>query len=181
MNKGIKVKRKSQKQISEIAQQFRRLLKLNTPFIDVLELLESTLFEAGIVFDIRTKDEMGDDEGLCKPDSHEILIREDVYEAACKDCPRARFTIAHEIGHLLLHGGVPQLARSWNPSHHYESDSEWQANTFAAEFLMPADLMSESHMSIQDIKRNFGVSWEAARIRYQEVYLYRRGQLKTGS
>lgn len=175
MNHGVKVRRRSQEQIGKIAREFRELLKLNSPFIDVIGLLESTLLEAGVTFDIRHQDEMGDDEGLCKPDSSVIFIREDVYDAACEDDPRARFTIAHEIGHLLLHGGEPQLARSWKHNHHYESDSEWQANTFAAEFLMPADMMMETHMSVQDIKRYFGVSWEAARIRYQEVYSKRRG------
>lgn len=44
---------------------------------------------------------------------------------------RLRFTIAHELGHLVLHHhlAVPQL----------DVDSEGEAHAFAAEFLMPAD------------------------------------------
>jgi Zn-dependent peptidase ImmA (M78 family) len=44
---------------------------------------------------------------------------------------RKRFTIAHELGHLLMHGENPLI-----PEHR---DVETEANRFASEFLMPEE------------------------------------------
>lgn len=69
-----------------------------------------------------------------------IKLREHVYNLACQGDGRARFTVLHEIGHIFLHqkvavhprGGIGiELAV-------YEN-SEWQANLFAAELLMPPE------------------------------------------
>ncbi|MCZ7584980.1 MAG: XRE family transcriptional regulator [Deltaproteobacteria bacterium] len=50
---------------------------------------------------------------------------------------RVRFTIAHELGHLLLHDGyVP------------EKEREREANAFASEFLMPTPLISPQLSSL---------------------------------
>nr|VFK52558.1 MAG: protein of unknown function (DUF955) [Candidatus Kentron sp. TC] len=64
--------------------------------------------------------------------------------------PRKRFTIAHEIGHLVLHidpkTGVREfidtkktLARR---DYHWDI-KEYEANNFAAQLLMPIDLLNE--------------------------------------
>ncbi|MGO3181853.1 MAG: ImmA/IrrE family metallo-endopeptidase [Aequorivita sp.] len=47
---------------------------------------------------------------------------------------RKRFTLAHELGHILMHsiGDFP------NPAHRDEKQKENEANRFASEFLMPA-------------------------------------------
>ncbi|MBE7633322.1 XRE family transcriptional regulator [Tenacibaculum finnmarkense] len=47
---------------------------------------------------------------------------------------RKRFTLAHELGHILMHctGDFP------NPMHRDEKQKENEANRFASEFLMPA-------------------------------------------
>lgn len=47
---------------------------------------------------------------------------------------RKRFTLAHELGHILMHcaGDFP------NPTHRDEKQKESEANRFASEFLMPA-------------------------------------------
>jgi len=62
---------------------------------------------------------------------------------------RQRFTIAHEIGHLLLHKGRPLIvdklvrvnARSSTNSP--SRNEEREANQFAAGILMPADLVRQ--------------------------------------
>lgn len=60
---------------------------------------------------------------------------------------RQRFTIAHEIGHLLLHEGrliVDHAVRvNWRDdiSSQATDQQEIAANAFAAELLMPADLV----------------------------------------
>ncbi|ORE87144.1 hypothetical protein ATO7_08892 [Oceanococcus atlanticus] len=60
--------------------------------------------------------------------------------------PRQRFTLAHEIGHFCLHRGEGaeefvdtrnQMSRSGS----YWDTYEYEANTFAAELLMPRDLV----------------------------------------
>lgn len=91
---------------------------------------------------------------------------------------RKRFTIAHEIGHYLLH--------SENVMHHdninlelpdvvlYRSDNvtgatEVEANAFAAELLMPEHLISEcvesGVESIEGLANAFNVSQDAMRYR----------------
>lgn len=60
---------------------------------------------------------------------------------------RQRFTIAHELGHLLLHKGEVHIDRSFRVNRRDEVSSlavdpdEIEANCFAAELLMPYDLV----------------------------------------
>jgi Zn-dependent peptidase ImmA (M78 family)/transcriptional regulator with XRE-family HTH domain len=73
---------------------------------------------------------------------------------------RLRFTIAHELGHLLMH--IPCDIEPWR-------DVEQEANQFASEFCMPArecyrDLQSLSYNDLGRIKSFWGVS-KAAIIR----------------
>lgn len=98
------------------------------------------------------------------PEKKIIYIREDVYENCLKGIPRDRFTIAHEIGHYLLHTpGNIKLARTNSkdklPAY---KDPEWQANTFAAELLAPPSLLAG--LSIDEIFLRFGVSKQVADI-----------------
>jgi Zn-dependent peptidase ImmA (M78 family) len=67
---------------------------------------------------------------------------------------RKRLTLAHELGHLVLH--------SSNPT----EDMEAQATAFAAEFLMPAgEVRQELHRldlgKLLELKREWGVSMQA--------------------
>ena len=61
-----------------------------------------------------------------------------------QDEKRERFTIAHELGHLFLHMGYRTNNELWekqeNNIYHRigNSEKEYQANEFAAAFLMPA-------------------------------------------
>lgn len=79
---------------------------------------------------------------------------------------RDRFTIAHELGHYYLHsqeGKEPLRAGRGG------SDlAEWQANWFAAEFLMPhAEFIAAFHQtpSVAMLAHKFGVSAKAAGVR----------------
>jgi Zn-dependent peptidase ImmA (M78 family) len=67
---------------------------------------------------------------------------------------RKRLTMAHELGHLVLHNGLAA------------EDPEGEANEFAAEFLMPAhvikpDLRPATLGRLRDMKRVWGVSMQA--------------------
>ena len=92
-----------------------------------------------------------------------------IWVKAEDDVTRQRFTIAHEIGHVMLHpAGV--LFRD-NAS--YSGDErEKAANDFAAQLLMPMPLMDaiamQTNRDVHAIARAFQVSPGAARIRLRE-------------
>jgi Zn-dependent peptidase ImmA (M78 family)/transcriptional regulator with XRE-family HTH domain len=69
---------------------------------------------------------------------------------------RQRLTMAHELGHLVLH----------NSAMGPDDDVEDQANAFAAEFLMPADFIRPSLRNLKagqlpGLKAQYGVSMQA--------------------
>lgn len=73
---------------------------------------------------------------------------------------RRRLTLAHELGHLVLH------------SDHMDGDAEEQANAFAAEFLMPEHVIKSSLRGITlgrlvDLKAEWWVSMQAL---YERAY-----------
>lgn len=84
---------------------------------------------------------------------------------------RARFTVAHELGHLLLdHPGSQPRVRSYHSTDRPPTDAvlEKEANIFASEFLMPTNLV-DSSKSPDEISRLFQVSVEAAARRSSEL------------
>ncbi len=92
----------------------------------------------------------GNTDPLCTPGLIELQFPPDVYEKLKNGNCRARFTAAHELGHLELghadqiphaiaHGYFTGLARR-SELRPFE-DPEWQANYFAACVLMNRDIM----------------------------------------
>lgn len=86
---------------------------------------------------------------------------------------RQRFTVAHEVGHLVLHSGFP-------PPRTVEAANlmEHQANRFAAAFLTPADAVVETleelggrvTLSIlADVKQRWGVAIKMLVGRYRSL------------
>lgn len=99
------------------------------------------------------------------PSESRITIRESVYNAAYSGDGRSRFTIAHEIGHLLIHTeGNFSFARNEENIPAY-LNPEWQANTFAGEFLAPPVLIKG--MTEDEIVRKCKVSRLVARIQME--------------
>lgn len=106
-----------------------------------------------------------------------IAIRASIREAA-----RKTFTIAHEIGHFVLphhrHTSVACTSSeigNWDDAG-TEPKLEREANEFAAELLMPLELVkiiaecaAPSLELIEKIAREFGVSLSAAAWRYCDV------------
>ena len=155
---------KSWDEIAALSQEVRTLLgAANKPFVPVVDILEKVLDQTMeiISFEVGSLEEMGTAEGLTDPNGNFIRIREDVYELAHQGDGRARFTLAHELGHLFLHTNVP-LARC-KPGEREKSFrmSEPQANQFAAEFLMPRSMIS-SFDRPGDIALRHGVSEASA-------------------
>jgi len=161
--------------ISQVAESVRYHLGLHgIAFVPIVEAVENILdLKMNFVrFEVGDYVEMAGAEGLTDPNGEFIMIREDVYEKAVDGDGRARFTIAHELGHLVLHTGIP-LARSVHGDGVAAySKSEPQANQFAAEFLMPRSMIRRG-MTRTDIARIHGVSDEAAHLRLE--FLRKKG------
>lgn len=96
---------------------------------------------------------------------------------------RQRFTIAHELGHYLLHEQEKlhidrrfQIQLRDGNSSKGESEEEKEANLFAAELLMPASFIQqdlaevegldlEDDAAIADLAKKYGVSTQAMTFR----------------
>ncbi len=101
-----------------------------------------------------------------------VTVKQSVHDAAFYGDGRDRMTLAHELGHAVLHSGAPK-ARSavqikTNFIKAYES-SERQAYIFASSFLID-DVLASQFKRIEDISVHFGVSWEAARICFERLH-----------
>ncbi|MDU4728008.1 MULTISPECIES: ImmA/IrrE family metallo-endopeptidase [Clostridium] len=163
------------KDIRMLTLKIREVLHLDTldkkmfPIEEFLEFGMPTL-EKDFHICILTKEEMGNIHGLACPNEKCIKIREDVYDRAISGCGRDRFTIAHEIGHYLLHNNSSvKLARlGENKTIEAYRNPEWQADTFAAELLMPITLIESKDPN--RISKEFGVSITAATIRVKKIY-----------
>lgn len=67
--------------------------------------------------------------------------------------PRKRFTLAHEIGHFCLHtdnvkNGFKDNKKTMSRSESYWDIKESEANSFAAQLLMPKDLIIQEANAI---------------------------------
>lgn len=99
---------------------------------------------------------------------------------------RQRFTIAHEIGHFVLHEGETYVDKGFSVNFRdLESGSgkkreEVQANAFAAALLMPAELVRSAFKThrfdladdgddLRLLAEKFGVSAQAMAIRLKDV------------
>lgn len=91
-----------------------------------------------------------------------IIISERIYIAAYKGDPRARFIIAHEIGHILLHHSKASLVVG--------GEMEEEANCFAMELLIPTEMIIQDIMKYRSEPQGyadfFGVEKSVA-----EIYL----------
>lgn len=101
-----------------------------------------------------------------------IYFKESVIEQAThKRYCRANFTIAHEIGHFILHRVLNLMNFSRTVSHVQPKvfeNPEWQANTFASEFLMPYEQCQ--NLTAKEIRRKYHVTMSAAQTRYNKIH-----------
>lgn len=119
-------------------------------------------------------------EGFINPLTRELVLPFETFEKLGANDGRARFTVAHEIGHTALHadqvkgrfthGGDVTLHRRGDiPA--YE-DPEWQANTFASYLLMPTAPVRQvlaTGAGATKLASVFAVSFAAAEIRIKRL------------
>nr|WP_233285917.1 ImmA/IrrE family metallo-endopeptidase [Bradyrhizobium brasilense] len=107
-----------------------------------------------------------------------------IFVASITSAGRDRFTIAHELGHLFLHfplvsqthPGQGMVATRWvNENDAIQQRAEWEANWFAAAFLMPQAKFSSTYWScganLPAVASRFGVSLPAAEVRAKTLGL----------
>lgn len=120
----------------------------------------------------RSDPEMGDAEAYTQFNPPHIVIRNSVYQLARKADGRSRMTLAHELGHLVMHPGASKLRSDYPPSTNHEvrpfESAEWQANKFASLFLMPLHIVRD-FTSASQLSESCHVSLLAAQIRFAEL------------
>lgn len=168
---GVRVPPLRINDIREIASTLRSNAKLSPdepfPALHFLELAMPALVDN---FDLEIVESLPDgnearaypDGAPHYPDGPVIQLLTHVYEKATKNNGRARLTILHECGHVLLHRHVAVHHRGPRGSElDTWENSEWQANQFAAELLMPAESF-KSPGPLEDYVGRMGASREAA-------------------
>ncbi|RYF30034.1 MAG: ImmA/IrrE family metallo-endopeptidase [Cytophagaceae bacterium] len=108
--------------------------------------------------------------GFFDCEENAIFVNEEEYPL------RQTFTVAHELGHSVLHG---EWARSadyqvlWrDPTKQHQDFRETEANAFAASLLMPRDMMDKywNRLSLEQMSRLFAVSVPAMKNRLSFLY-----------
>lgn len=107
-----------------------------------------------------------------------------IYIPSTTSMERDRFTVAHELGHFFLHypmvnrtqPDVCMVATRWVDETDAEQQrAEWEANWFAAAFLMPsvafAREFAEKGRNLDSVASRFCVSMAAARVRAKNLGL----------
>lgn len=172
---------RDRKQIRTITYLLRKDLNLEkTKRFPIMEVLENVMpvlypeFHLDIVEDCKLQGRMAE---TC-PEQFEIRVKETVYQAACNGNAWARMVMAHELGHFMLHSSHNTMftCMDRNSKIPPEMDPERQADIFAAELLMPMQLLKEAKYegNLYLIQKHFGVSRSAAKAQLRQAEKVRR-------
>lgn len=156
----------SRQDIRDISRAMRVVFRLGDGYIDVVYLIENIIpeFDSKFEWEICGKDNMQPGVyAYYDPVINKLTISEETYYGACNGIGRDRFTLAHEVGHYLLHSDQAALQRV-SPDIPLPAfrDPEWQANTFASEFLAPYDKVK--YMTKEQVAQQYGLSLRASEI-----------------
>lgn len=176
LRKTYRVEPRSILEIRMIANLIRK--QLGTDEVPLGRLMELLLLK-GVIHVLEDDDPMFSNhaEARYDPEQHCVYLRNSDYEACVKDSrPRSKYTFWHEFGHVFL-GHKISFARGEGVEGQdikcYES-SEWQADQFAAEILMPLDIMiNEKIFTVDGLVKRFGVSAMAAEKRINQLRKHR--------
>jgi hypothetical protein len=102
--------------------------------------------------------------------SKTLYVDREIWELATLGDPYAKFVIAHEVGHIILHDHYAQ-AFSDDPNNQIkfaqdEESAEWQANTFASYFLITPQVL-KAFRDPQDLSRSCEVLQALANDRFE--------------
>jgi Zn-dependent peptidase ImmA (M78 family) len=161
--------------IEERAENFRLMLGLSPDErFNIVDILSSKVSQVVDAFrlEIAAADVPQDVEAFTAFNPPRIVVRQDVHDLARADNPRYRLTLAHELGHLVLHSdGI--FPRSEMPDQRQKSipakeSTEGQAFRFGACLLMPRVLIAK-YPKAEVLARECRVSFTAAQARINDV------------
>ena len=103
-----------------------------------------------------------------------------VINSNCKSISRLRFTVAHELGHIIL-GHVGKYALVNREPSPNDNPIEQEANIFASRLLAPACVLWGCEVqSAEDIMKLCDISYQAAAFRMERMkVLYARDKFLT--
>ena len=177
--KGYRVKSRTIDVIRDRVNKLRELFGIDNPYVNIVKILDSLaaygIIELFVVDDyspLLRRDELGKTKPITKDGSliPLIIIRESVYNGAVEQNGFHRFTIAHEIGHALMHTREMGFSRSTDHRLNDEwfRDSEWQANTFAGELLAYYKFIT-SKDTTKTLCERFHISSQSALLRLRSL------------
>jgi predicted transcriptional regulator len=177
LHEGFPVAPRKRADIRAIAQNVRDVLQLPSGKLDSPRLLDVLSAEYGVHYDIFDRASAPVPmavEACFVPEDMTIYIRDSVFDQMAQGGQRAVFTIGHELGHAVLaHRRTYNRQLGEVPVY---CNSEWQANTFAAEFTMPLkEIRLRGLRTVEAVSNFFGVSPAAATTRLAD--LRRKGEL----
>ena len=158
-----------------LRRRFTRSSQLWFPIVEFLELVAPKILPD---FDLDICDllTIGGEEGKYIHGTNTIMVREDVYEAACDGVGWARFVLGHEFGHFMLHRlqPKPRRARRYDP----EQDPEVQSNIFSGSLFISSHHL-DTFSNAADAAVKCGMSFPAAeKTLSQLTQLVERGELR---
>lgn len=163
--RGTTVDNRTSEEIEAITRALRAHRGLSERnFFPIVHFVEEIV---GDGFQVIPVNEMTKAEGLTFPDLGILQVREDVYLAACANDGRARDTMAHELGHFVLHRGMSMARATPGRVKRLTEDSEWQADEFASLLLAPTHIIAGR--TAADICVSCGLSMQRAVYRQQKA------------
>lgn len=161
--------------IAEIAYAWRDALGVDKSIlaVPIVHLVENVLplINGAFALVVERSSALDQVEAYTEFSPPKIVVRENVYWAASEGDPRARWTFAHELGHLVLHDTAVPVARAPLNYRSMEklpayASSERQADKFAASFLAPRWIAANFKSAVA-LSLACGISRQAAEIRLQ--------------
>lgn len=163
--------RATKARIFQFAEEQRKLTKIKNGF-DLAELVKRN---KGTISYIGFLDEDQTDAIVVEPD-RSFRIRLSSHTGALRD----NFTIAHELGHLVLHwplvrkkhpGSGMRATRRVDDRNEDLRRCEWEANWFASAFLMPRKDFQEAYADGTAAEK-FGVTPSAVEVRAKSLGIH---------
>jgi hypothetical protein len=182
MAADYRVTSRSDAEVRELAKRARYYFRVvNQSCVDIRGCVSHPLVwtvrgEEALTYDVRPDFEMGVDDAATSYGKAAVKItaKTSVDAKALVGVGRDRQTLAHELGHAVMHHG-PTMSRRTGATGAIKSkhikpfeSAEHQAKVFAAAFLIN-DGVAKRLSSPEEISVEFGISLESARIYYEEM------------
>jgi Zn-dependent peptidase ImmA (M78 family) len=163
---------KSRNSITELARDLRKRLGVDDQHAPDLKQVLAELPKIAPQFQL----EVGDTriphvDAIVNFRTKKLYVKPDVLEGLNRGDKRARFTIAHELGHIALSHEATRFRKK--PGAHIDlrdRHREREASIFAIEFLLPRHLV-QKYRTVRDIASDFQVTPAVAAQRAHELGL----------